>query len=172
MWPLFLKVFNGVSIIPDQVWSACDELQFFIDSSGEIGFGGFCQAMVSGEMARISVTQTVDTVERILFPIVAPMVLWGTSLRGKRIIVRPDNEAAVSIVNGQTSKCPEIMQLLRFFVLQLLKNKVAFSARHISGCENNVADAWPPLSGRTLSMLTVPQADPKELQVPEFLWRL
>ena len=83
--------------------------------------------------------------ERILFPIVAPMVLWGTSLRDKRIIVRTDNEAAVSIVNGQTSKCPEIMQLLKFFVLHFLNNKVAFSARHISGCENNVADAWPPL---------------------------
>ena len=52
--------------------------------------------------------------ERILFPIVASMVLWGTSLRGKRIIVRTDNEAVVSIVNGQTSKCPEIMQLLNF----------------------------------------------------------
>ena len=82
--------------------------------------------------------------ERILFPIVAPMVLWGTSLRGKRIIVRTDNAAAVFIVNGQTSKCPEIMQLLSCFVLQFLKNKVAFSVRHISGCENNVTDACPP----------------------------
>ena len=54
--------------------------------------------------------------ERILFPIVASIVLWGTSLRGKKIIVRTDNEAVVSIVNVQTSKCPEIMLLLRFFV--------------------------------------------------------
>ena len=38
MWILFLKEFNGVSIIPDQV--SCDELQFFTDASGGIGFGG------------------------------------------------------------------------------------------------------------------------------------
>ena len=61
MWQKFLKEFNGVLIIPDQVWSTCDELQFFIDAGGEIGFGGFCQAMVSGEVACVSVTQTVDT---------------------------------------------------------------------------------------------------------------
>ena len=93
-----------------------------------------------------------SSMERIFFPIVAAVVLFGPSLRGKRIIVRTDNEAVVSIVNRQTSKCPEIMKLLRFVVLQCLKNNVAFSARHIPGCENNVADALiVPLSGGVLS---------------------
>ena len=68
MWLLFLKEFNGVSIIPDQVWSTCDELQFFTDASGGIGFRGvICQAMVSGEVARVSVTKTLNSMERI-FP--------------------------------------------------------------------------------------------------------
>ena len=58
-----------------------------------------------------------------MFPIVAPMVLWGTSLRGRKIIVRTDNAAAVSIVNGQTSKCPEIMQLLRCFCSAIFKEQ-------------------------------------------------
>ena len=35
MWFLFLKEFNGVSIIPDQVWSTCDELQFSLMQVGE-----------------------------------------------------------------------------------------------------------------------------------------
>ena len=99
------------------------------------------------------------------------MVLWGTSLRCKRIIERRDNEAVVSVVNGQTSKYPEIMQLLRFFVLQCLKNNVAFSARQIPGCENNVAEALSRFQVERFWCL-VPQAEPKGLPVAEFLLSL
>ena len=56
------------------MWSTYDELHFFIDASGGYVSGGFCQAMVSGEVARVCVTSTVA------------MVLWGKSLKGKRIV--------------------------------------------------------------------------------------
>ena len=58
------------------MWSTYDELQFFIDATGGYVSGGFCQAMVSGGVARVSVTSVVA------------MVLWGKSLKGKRIIDR------------------------------------------------------------------------------------
>ena len=63
------------------------------------------------------------------------------------------------------------MKLLRFFVLQCLKNNVAFSTRHIPGCENNVADALTRFQVESFRSL-VPQAEPEGLPVPEFLWSL
>ena len=75
------------------------------------------------------------------FPIVASVVLWGDSLKGKRIFIRSDNQAVVAIINKQTSRCPDIMKLVRFFVLQCLKLSLSFKARHIPGIDNAIADS-------------------------------
>lgn len=41
IWLRFLRDFNGSSMIPDQMWHAGEDLQFFTDASGDIGFGGY-----------------------------------------------------------------------------------------------------------------------------------
>ena len=170
MWLVFLRDFNGVSIIPDQRWYAGEDLQLFTDASGEIGFGGFFQGKwFQGKWLGESKDRAIAWKE--FFPIVVAIVLWGGILSGKRIILRCDNEGVVAILNRQTSKCPEIMNLVRFFVLQCLRNNVSFHASHISGVNNNVADALSRFQmGRFWA--EVPTADSAATPVPEFIWHL
>ena len=105
------------------------------------------------------------------FPLVVAVVLWGNSLKGKRIIIRSDNEAVVAIVNNKTSRCPSIMKLVRFFVLQGLKLNLAFHAKHISGKSNDIADALSRFQMSRFKKL-VPAASKVGLEVPQFLWNL
>ena len=99
------------------------------------------------------------------------MVLWGHLLQGKRIVLRCDNEAVVAIINKQSSKCPQIMRLLRFLVLQCLKNSVVFLARHVAGRNNDVADALSRFQMQKFWKIA-PGAKPEGLPVPVFLWDL
>ena len=99
------------------------------------------------------------------------MTLWGELLKGKRVIVRSDNQAVVAIINKQTSKCPEIMKLVRFFVLQCLKLSLSFSGRYIPGKDNNIADALSRFQEKRFRELA-PEAEVAGTQVPQFLWNL
>ena len=51
-----------------------------------------------------------------------------------------DNEALVHIINKQTSRDPRVMTLLRKLVLCCLRLNVHFTARHVPGRENVLAD--------------------------------
>ena len=68
-------------------------------------------------------------------------------------------------------KVPGNYEASQIFDLQCLKNNVAFSARHIPGCEKNVAEALSRFHVKLFRSL-VPQAEPEGLLVPEFLWSL
>ena len=105
------------------------------------------------------------------FPIVVAVVLWGEWLKGKRIVLRSDNTSVVAILNKQTSKCPKIMKLLRFFVLQCLKLNLGFCAKHIPGKENVIADALSRFQMVRFREVA-PNAEVKGTPVPKFLWSL
>ncbi len=72
---------------------------------------------------------------------VVAVTLWGHKLIGKKIVLRCDNESVVSIINKQTSKCPQIMALVRFMVLRCLKSNLQFCTKHVPGIHNKIADS-------------------------------
>ena len=104
-----------------------------------------------------------------LFPIVVALVLWCHLLKGKRIVLRSDNDTVVKVLNKQSSKCPRIMKLVRFLVLQCLKYNVLFCARHIPGTNNNIADALSRFQMERFRK-AAPQADSTGTPIPEFVW--
>ena len=170
MWLVFLKDYNGISIIPDQAWFGEDDLQLFTDACKSIGFGGYFRGMwFQGKWPPACRRLSIAWLE--FFPIVVAVVLWGTLLKGKRIILRSDNDSVVAIVNSKTSRCPSIMKLVRFFVLQGLKLNLAFRAKHIPGKMNDIADALSRFQMSRFKKLA-PAASKEGLEVPQFLWNL
>ena len=173
MWLVFLNSYNGSSIFMNQNGVFDYELQWFTDASGPgIGFGGFFDgSWFQGKWPDEQFSKSHSIAWLEFFPIIVAVVLWGHSLQGKRIVLRCDNEAVVAIINKQSSKCPQIMRLLRFFVLQCLKNSVVFSARHVAGRNNDVADALSRFQMQKFWKIA-PGAKPEGLPVPAFLWDL
>ncbi len=171
MWLLFLDHFNGSAIFPEQAWFDEADLQFFTDSSAGIGFGGYFQGKwFQGRWPHEKFKKkSIAWLE--FFPILVAVVLWGHLLKGKKIIIRSDNSPVVNIINKQSSRCPEIMHLVRFFVLQCLKANLSFSARHIEGKNNNIADALSRFQVERFRMLA-PGADREGAVVPQFLWTI
>ena len=171
MWLLFLDHFNGSTIFPDQAWFESSDLQFFTDSSGALGMGGFFrgkwfQALWPNRNFR---RRSIAWLE--FFPILVAVVLWGPQLRGRRIIIRSDNQPVVNIINKQSSRSPEIMKLVRFFILQCLKSNLAFCAKHIVGRDNEIADSLSRFQMDRFRRLA-PGADLEPTDVPQFLWNL
>ena len=172
MWQTFLARFNRCVLIPDQFWCEDNDLQLFTDASGGIGCGGF----LDGKWFQGRWPPEILLMEKSIawlefFPIVVAVALWGRLLVGKRILIRSDNEAVVAILNKQSSKCADIMNLVRFFVLQCLKHNVAFKARHIPGIKNNIADALSRFQVPRFWALA-PRAERQGAAIPEFLWTI
>jgi hypothetical protein len=148
------------------------DLQLFTDASGGIGCGGFFQGKwFQGRWPKELKPECRSIAWMELFPIIVAVTLWGALLKGKRIIIRSDNVSVISIINRQTSKCPVIMRLVRFLVLQCLKLNITFTGRHIAGKNNNIADALSRFQVRRFAELA-PEADKLGEKIPEFLWRI
>ncbi len=171
MWLVFLKGFNGISIIPDQMWHGEDDLQLYTDACKSIGFGGFFNgSWFQGKWpAHMAANRSIAWME--FFPIVIAIVLWGHKLRGKRIILRCDNQSVVGIINKQTSRCPTIMSLVRFFVLRCLKDNIAFTAKHVAGKNNVIADALSRFQMKRFQEAAI-SPDANATPVPAFVWTL
>ena len=172
MWLIFLREYNGSTIFSDQIWVAEEDIQFFTDASGGIGFGGYYSGRwFQGRWPSRQFSQDHSIAWLEMFPIVVAIAIWGDKLQGKRIIMRCDNEAVVTIVNKQSSKCKEIMKLVRFLVLQCLKNNIKLSARHVPGKKNDVADSLSRFQ-MTRFWEVAPTAEREPTAVPRFLWDL
>ena len=171
MWLIFLEDFNGSAKFMDHMWLKNSDILFFTDASAKVGFGGYYDGRwFNGKWPSQKISgRSIAWLE--FFPIVVSIVLWGGQLKGKKIILNCDNEAVVNIINKQSSKCPEIMKLLRFFVLQCLKNFLSVCAKHVPGVNNEIADA---LSRFQMDRFwrAAPGARKEAFLVPDFLWRL
>ena len=67
--------------------------------------------------------------------------MWGAQWPRQHILFRCDNEAEVHILNSRTSKVPALMHLLRDLVLPATRFSFSFSAKHVPGVHNEIADA-------------------------------
>ena len=73
-------------------------------------------------------------------PIVAAVELWGASWANSNVCFFTDNKALVSIINKQMSWGVYVMVLLAKLILTCLCCNVNFTARHVPGRDNTLAD--------------------------------
>ena len=69
------------------------------------------------------------------------LIFWGSLWVRKHVLFRSDNEAVVAILTTRTSKVPALMHLLRDLLFSAARWGFTFSAAHVPGDENIIADA-------------------------------
>ena len=139
VWSDFLCKFNNKSFfINDNVMNG-DVLQLYTDASGGIGYGAlYGTKWFYGQWPRAWLQYNITVLE--FFPIVAAVTVWGHDWSNHSVCFITDNEALVHIINQQTSKDKKVMSLLRKLVLLCLTMNINFTAKHIAGKKNTLAD--------------------------------
>ena len=169
-WSDFLTTWHGVSFWLFPGLSATPDLEVTSDAAGSLGFGAyFRNEWFSGAWAPSQAQQSIAYKE--LFPVVVASFVWGTQWFRRHILFRSDNDAVVHILTSRTSKIPAIMQLLRHLLSAAARFNFTFTAQHLPGIHNNIADALSRFRWQEFRRLA-PEAQPLPVAVPHQLWEL
>ena len=76
-----------------------------------------------------------------LFHVVIAAHLWGSLWARKHVLFHSDNKAVVAILTTRTSKVPALMHFLHDLLLSAACWGFTFTASHVPGVENKIADA-------------------------------
>ena len=125
-----------------EMFATSDELDFFTDSSGTIGYGCFFDGrwtygIWSSQM--LSLEPSIEFLE--LFALCAVVFTWEDRLSNTRIVIFCDNQLVVSMVNNTTSGCKGCMRLLRLLVLNNLKFNRRVSVKYVKSADNILAES-------------------------------
>ena len=169
MWLNFLNHWNGVSLFLGGDVLSSPDLQLFTDASGSYGYGGY----LNGEWFQatwlpqhlLNPTMGISIDWQELFAIYIACYLWGPSWSGKHICMWCDNLPVVSIINSKRSKSPRIMDLVRAITILTLEHNFSFTARHIPGLDNSIADSLSRFQMDRFRHLA-PNASPSPCVIP------
>ena len=138
-WMQFINVYNGVSLIPTQSWSAPDSI-----FSPDVCLTG-CGGMSSEQYFHVEFPPQVllrFTAIHLLeaLPIVIALRLWGHLWRGRRIMVHCDNFSVVSSLNSGRVRDKLLAVFLREIWFLAAVHEFELRACHLSSSENRGAD--------------------------------
>ena len=111
------------------------------DASGTYGCGAFVDALGWFQIEWPQGWEGVDIVVKELVPVVVAAALWGHQWQSQHICFHSDNMAVVAVLNSRTAWTPHLMHLLRCFSFYCAYFRFHFSAKHVPGVMNTVADA-------------------------------
>ena len=169
-WSIFLSEFNGNVMFMDFEWHSNSHFQFYTDSAGSVGFGiYFAGKWAQGRWPDTVLARKYSIALLELFPIVVGLQIWGSQLANSRVLFWSDNQTVVQVVNKQTSKCREIMKLVRRLVVVCLQYNIQFKARYVPEAHNNIADSLSRFQMDRFARLA-PEADLNGHALPAHLW--
>lgn len=169
-WISFLQHFNGSVMFLESELRDNEYFQFYTDSAGSIGFGVyFGGKWVQGKWPSFVLERAYSIAFLELFPIVVGLTIWGPVLANRKVLFWSDNQTVVHVVNNQTSKCPKIMTLVRRMVTVCLVHNIRFTAKHVPGVRNELADSLSRFQMEKFFRLA-PDADPLGHPLPDHLW--
>ncbi len=106
-WHNLLPVWNGVSLIPEEQWTANANFNLWTDAS-VAGFGAFWDGdYLLGEFTEWTQGQSIAFKE--LYAIVAALATWGPSWGGKKIRIYCDNSSICQILPIAAQKVPRLL---------------------------------------------------------------
>ena len=157
-WYIFTERWNGISLLWDLGLSKA-HLQVLSDASGSWGCGAF-QDPLWLQLQWTPRLQLLSIAVKELIPVVLAAATFGHQWSGKVVEFVVDNAAVVEVIKATYSKELHLMHLIRLLVFFAAKHNFWFTASHIPGKENIVADS---LSRNNMQMFRsqVPQAAPQ-----------
>ena len=145
MWLAFLK-HPAIFCRPFLDFSkflVADEIDFYSDASGKIGFGAICGSEWMSEVWPAAfLKQFKPSIEYLeLFAVTAAVLAWIHKFKNRRIVLFCDNQSVVDMINVTSTSCKNCMVLIRFIVLKGLLENVRVFAKHVRGVNNGLADS-------------------------------
>ena len=145
-----------------------DELDWYTDASGKIGFGGFhgCN-FFQDRWNELEVRINPGIAYKELLAVATSIMLWGKNYCNRRIRLFCDNDCVCRMLNNNTSGEKNCMVLIRKIVLFSMKFNIRIFAKHVPTDENSLADSlsrfqmtrfWEEVrkQGRTMNELPEP----------------
>lgn len=163
-WLDFFNQWNGISffLLPNLL--PPPTVCVGSDASGTLGYGAYINSEWFN--GRWSPKQTpLSIAYKELFPVVLAAHVWGHNWRRQRILFKVDNEAVVAILNSRTSRDPHIMVLLRSLLFASARFGFTFSAEHVAGVHNGIADALSRFNMQVFQSLA-PNANQDPVEIP------
>ena len=100
-----------------------------------------------------------------VFPVAIAALVWGPHWCKRHVLFRSDNDAVVHMLNSRTLKILCLMRLLRHLLLSAARHSFSFSAQHVPGNNNQLADALSRFHWQDFCLLA-PEAQPLPTTVP------
>ena len=139
-WHLFMKKWNGISMLWDTQRYSSD-ITVYSDASGSWGCGALWQQKCFNLPWSVQL-QTCSTAVKELVPVVVAAALYGSQWRGKIVTFRVYNIAVVEVLNSTSCRDSHLMHLVHLLVFLASYHNFWFTASHIQGKQNTLADAY------------------------------
>ena len=136
-WKCLLHQWSGRSFFPPP----SNAYHVFSDASGSWGCGAFAEMVGWFQAPWPSEWHEVDISVKELVPVTIAAALWGLQWSNKHICFNSDNMAVEEVLQRRTAKSPPLMHLLRCVSPYSAVYGFHFTARHVPGVLNDVADA-------------------------------
>ena len=138
-WLRFISVYNGVSLIPTELWSEPDGVfstDACLNGCGGMSTDQYFHTVFPAEL--LLRFQTIHLLEASA--IIVALRLWGHRWRGMRILVYCDNFSVVSSLNSGRVQDKLLASCLREIWFLAAVHEFEIRARHLSSSENRGAD--------------------------------
>ena len=157
-WYIFVERWNGISLLWDLGMVDAHE-QVYSDASGSWGCGTYqdpywFQLEWSPRLLQLPIAV------KELIPVVLAAATFGHRWSGKVVKFVMDNAAVVEVIKATYSKELHMMHLIRLLVFYATKFDFWFTATHIPGKLNTLADALSR-NNKDLFFSQAPQAAPQ-----------
>ena len=136
-WLLYMEKWNGVAMMPRNLWP---RIAIETDASGSWGCGArWGSWWLQWRWEGAAREELISTKE--LIPIVFAVALWGKHWGGRVVECRCDNMAVVTVVNTGSSRDRAMMHLMRSLFFLVAHFHIQLKAVHVRGATNVAADA-------------------------------
>jgi len=154
-WFYFVKQWNGVSLLWD-LGLLREDIQVFSDASGSWGCAAFQDPYWLQQKWTPGLCKLTIAIKELI-PVVLAAAVFGPNWSGMIVQFVVDNAAVVDALKATYCNESHMMHLIRLLVFYAAKYNFWFTAVHIPGKENVIADA---LSRNKMSVFfsQVPQA--------------